>query len=72
MSLEKVKSFFNYASYFIKQNKSEYVAAIIDLLIFIVAICNWQKLIEEKYLVLLLATIFVDYIWQMYSSGTLK
>lgn len=67
MSLEKVKSFFNYASYFIKQNKSEYVAAIIDLLIFIVAICNWQKLIEEKYLVLLLATIFVDYIWQMYN-----
>lgn len=64
MSLEKIKSFCSYVAYSVKQNKFEYVAAVIDLIILFATLYNWQKLIEEKSLIILLATLFIDYIWQ--------
>ena len=67
MNLIKTKSFFSYIAYSVKQNKSEYVAATIDIFILLATLINWQKLTEEKSLILLLATIFVDYLWQLYN-----
>lgn len=67
MLCRKVKNLASYLWYVLTLEPFQLGCTIVDFAILVVSICRWQDVVERKSLIVVILTVFANFIWQIYN-----
>lgn len=65
-----IKNFISYLWFVLTLDSSQLVATIVDIVILLLSVMNWDEVMSQPSVVLLLFAVFANFLWQIYNVAS--